>query len=77
MTRTKWVVTKTDETISGHTEVWLVNVPNSPGYNAVAVWRDIDTGICRCTACSGLLVAMLSTCVHAQAVKRKAAKTEP
>lgn len=36
---------------------------------AAQVWVS-DDGRCRCTQCSGALVAMLTTCKHARAVKR-------
>jgi len=37
-------------------------------YNGADVWW--DGKLARCTRCSGMLSAMLSTCPHARAVKR-------
>jgi hypothetical protein len=71
----RYEVKKTDKTISGDTEVWLVSDRIGTGDEAAAwdyttaVWRSPD-GTCRCTKCSGPLTAMLTSCRHAQAVKR-------
>jgi hypothetical protein len=72
----KYIVEDTGRRIND-TEVWTVMVKGDVSFfpKRVAVWRSTD-GMCRCTECSGPLSAMLSTCAHAQAVKRHRAKRE-
>lgn len=73
----RYEVKKTDKTINGDTEVWLVMDRAGTGDEraawdyTTAVWRSAD-GTCQCTRCSGPLQAMLASCPHAQAVKRAA-----
>lgn len=45
-------------------------------YYAPAVWWDTVAQRANCIECSGPLVAMLSSCAHAKAVKRVAMKEQ-
>ena len=68
---------------------WLVEHEVAEDFGDVAVWRVwqkgaarwtggnvwVVDGIPRCVECQGPLVAMLSTCPHARAVKRAMART--
>jgi predicted nucleic acid-binding Zn finger protein len=64
MSGQRYTVRDTGERI-GDTEVYAVRQLGRETY----VWRQAN-GVCRCTECSGPLVAMSASCEHARAVKR-------
>lgn len=66
----RFCVEDTGQTICGDTCVYKVTVRGRPSWEYVHVWFDATLDTCRCTACSGALSAMLTTCPHAKAVRR-------
>lgn len=66
----KFTIEEVEPFVSGHGDkvrVFLVIEPGQERWDAAHVWLSDRA---RCTKCSGLLSAMLSSCKHARAVKR-------
>lgn len=68
MIRSHYLVEPAGITI-GESATEVYNVRESLSGRVSQVWRYAD-GTCRCTRCSGPLVAMLTTCAHATALRR-------
>lgn len=75
MSNVKWEIEETTQ--SGNDRTFIVT-PRSGRWSAryqdlrASVW--VDGATARCTRCCSLRIAMLTTCVHARAVKRFLAK---
>jgi hypothetical protein len=60
------------ESFQSDVRVFRVRKPGGSIWTGIDVWASEERGkmVCRCTACSGPVAAMLTTCRHATAVAR-------